>query len=409
MNNSDAIIIYNALKDIIMNVFKENIDIAKLSEEVQPIGEEVNYIGNSINELNIFAQDISQGVLNGPAPSRANYLIGHLKEMRSALSHLTWQAQQVTKGDYNQRVDFLGDFSIAFNTMIEQLELREKRLMEEIKKNKLIADQTKSTNELLYGILDSINNWVIVTATDNSEVLYINRAAKEYFDKMKKEKFKENVITQIKNIFSKNPDKHWQFKHNFNTYSFDSYEMDWSGRHAFVHLIFDVTDKIKKDKIMKEMAYHDTLTGLYNRWYGLEQLNKLISERIDFCVCFIDIDRLKYVNDNFGHNEGDVYIRFVADKLREFFRGDDVICRMGGDEFLVLLADVPYDFVLERTEKLYNSIKDISDKHEKQYVLSISYGVIKVNKDDNVTIESVLDEADSRMYSFKKKMRMERV
>lgn len=345
MEKSDAMIIYTALKDIIMNTFQENIDVSALSEEWKPIGEEVNYIGNSVLELTVFARDISQGTLNGVAPSRSNYLVGHLKELRSALSHLTWQAQQVTKGDYSQRVDFLGEFSVAFNTMIEQLELREQQLKEEVDKNKEIAESTKETNELLYGILDSINNWVVVTSASDGEALFINKAANEYFKKEENLEVKAKLIAKIKQIFSKAPQKKWEVKHKFRTYAIDSYQMDWAGQHAFVHLIIDITDKVKKDKMMKEMAYHDTLTGLNNRWYSLEQLNKMIEEDVNFCVCFIDMDRLKYVNDNFGHNEGDAYIKFISDKLKEYFREDDVICRMGGDEFVVLLKEFPLDEV----------------------------------------------------------------
>ncbi|MGO5051015.1 HAMP domain-containing protein [Lachnospiraceae bacterium LCP25S3_G4] len=95
------------------------------SEELADLQEAVLYLSNCLAESNEFLKSLRMGELDVKAPSRHNFLAGNLKELHSALKYLTWQANQVANGDYNQSVSFLGDFSTSFNQMIHQLAERE--------------------------------------------------------------------------------------------------------------------------------------------------------------------------------------------------------------------------------------------------------------------------------------------
>ena len=89
---------------------------------------------------------------------------------------------------------------------------------------------------------------------------------------------------------------------------------------------------------MQEAALTDTLTEVHNRRYGLEALDRQLASGEPGCVCFVDVDRLKSVNDQYGHDEGDQYILQVVRALSEVLSGSDTLTRLGGDEFLLLLS-----------------------------------------------------------------------
>lgn len=95
-----------------------------------------NIISNNMEETYCFATSLASGNLDVESPKKSNYMAAGLKELRSNLSPLTWQTQQVAKGDYKQHVDFMGDFSNAFNSMVEKLIERENKLKEDIEEQK---------------------------------------------------------------------------------------------------------------------------------------------------------------------------------------------------------------------------------------------------------------------------------
>jgi PAS domain S-box-containing protein len=109
--------------------------VEKLPPDFQDLGKGLKYLGECILETRKFATALSRGELDEASPSRNNEIAAPLKSLQSSLQHLTWQTQQVAMGDYQQHVDFMGDFSIAFNTMVQQLEERRKK--DEAAKSKL--------------------------------------------------------------------------------------------------------------------------------------------------------------------------------------------------------------------------------------------------------------------------------
>ena len=104
-------------------------------------------------------------------------------------------------------------------------------------------------------------------------------------------------------------------------------------------------NKLEEDKIaLEKLAYFDTLTGLPNRRLFMEKLARAIAHarinKLHFGLVFIDLDNFKWVNDNLGHDRGDWLLKIVADRARNAVRDMDVVCRLGGDEFTVILLEL---------------------------------------------------------------------
>lgn len=176
---------------------------------------------------------------------------------------------------------------------------------------------------------------------------------------------------------------------------------------AKVGVVRDITEIKEAQKKLQIYATMDILTGTLNRRAGLVILEKQIQlckrNNWDLTICYIDVDGLKIVNDSYGHQEGDDYILFVTNVLKEIIRESDGLCRLGGDEFLLMLpeCDVPKaDMVLKRIVK---SLDDHNTRNSKPYKISFSYGLVKYDFNEQPKIGSLIAKADVEMYKHKNK------
>lgn len=169
------------------------------------------------------------------------------------------------------------------------------------------------------------------------------------------------------------------------------------------HLEQQLKDTYKDMETLQSFAFTDALTEVHNRRYGMGQLERLVKAHIPFCLCYLDIDHLKYVNDVFGHNEGDQYILSVVKKLSLAFRKSDFLSRMGGDEFMVLMPETSYRQALSMAETAYREVRRLPFI----YHPSISYGIYEAGGSEEISIPEILKEADRSMYQFKKAQKTE--
>ncbi|MCL1849282.1 MAG: ATP-binding protein [Clostridiales bacterium] len=166
------------MRDMIYHLPKAVLDVDSLPEPLMDVGKGLVYLGHLLSESNAFAKELSKGNLHCDVPSVGNSIAASLKSLHATLSHLTWQAQQVANGDYNQRVDFMGDFSIAFNNMILQLE--QQRKINEDERNMLILaieESTNATREAEY------NQGLMLLVNEAAELL-IETDPNDYVDAM---------------------------------------------------------------------------------------------------------------------------------------------------------------------------------------------------------------------------------
>jgi len=157
---------------------------------------------------------------------------------------------------------------------------------------------------------------------------------------------------------------------------------------------------------MKLRAYNDVLTGLSNRRFFVENLEERV-ERCRRCgdncaVLFLDVDKLKAINDEHGHAAGDALLVRLAKILKSHIRGTDVVARIGGDEFGLLLDNLNGDQVADKIESLLQDLARENIVHEGQKLpLGASIGYCFVGPKD--TTDGLMSRADAAMYRAKDK------
>jgi diguanylate cyclase (GGDEF)-like protein len=171
---------------------------------------------------------------------------------------------------------------------------------------------------------------------------------------------------------------------------------------------------IQRKQIEEKLQYYasvDTMTGTLNRRTGLalleEQMRLMKRNKSSLSICFIDVNKLKYVNDTFGHDEGDDLITIVTDIMRSAIRSSDTLCRLGSDEFLIILPDCR----VEDAEKVWDKIKERLDSfnknEEKPYRITLSHGTSEHKWDDHLLSDELLAAADKKMNEEKKQYKTE--
>jgi diguanylate cyclase (GGDEF)-like protein/PAS domain S-box-containing protein len=164
--------------------------------------------------------------------------------------------------------------------------------------------------------------------------------------------------------------------------------------------------KVKKSqKETRKLANYDILTGLYNRHAFSQKVNALIEGtenfRRKFALLFMDIDGFKLINDTHGHLLGDMLLQKVAGRLKKNSRSSDIICRLGGDEFIIVLTDINEKETISMVvEKIIDVIRKPFDIDNININITTSIG-ISVYPDDSDTLESLLKLADTAMYKAK--------
>jgi two-component system, cell cycle response regulator len=247
--------------------------------EIDALADALSKLADSLAEAREFVLALSRGQLELDPPPR-NQLISPFKQLQANLRHLTWQTQQIVAGDLNQRVDFMGEFSVAFNSLIQSL--LEKRLAEER---------------------------------------------------------------------------------------------------------------------LRYLSNHDPLTDLYNRGYFTEEMERIErGRRFPVSIMMADLDGLKRINDTLGHAAGDRLILQAARLIRHAVRGDDVVARMGGDEFAVILPNTDSEIALMVCDRIRSS-EAAFNLECSSYVIGISIGI--ATAEQGGSLAEALREADERMYKDK--------
>ncbi len=170
--------------------------------------------------------------------------------------------------------------------------------------------------------------------------------------------------------------------------------------------IHEQNKELQKKQELYQLAYTDPLTGLQNRASYVERVQKIRSgqEKGSFCCIMLDMNNLKEINDRKGHQEGDHALIAVADSLRKVFApGWNVVYRIGGDEFLVILKEQDGEHV----EKLLCEFNSEMKGKEKEigFPLSVAAGYFILKSEQRKDIEYAIDQADRKMYEAKNRMK----
>jgi len=173
-----------------------------------------------------------------------------------------------------------------------------------------------------------------------------------------------------------------------------------------VCIIKDITERKTLEKELEKLAHFDPLTGSCNRGYGLSLLTQQIKlahrNKSNILLAYIDIDNLKEINDTFSHEEGDRALEKVAKLFRSTLREIDIICRMGGDEFLLIFPDSSLQDASLIKERVNQNLAQLNQNLKKLYKINLSIGFSCYDPNNPQSKDELIHVADKRMYKEKK-------
>ena len=173
----------------------------------------------------------------------------------------------------------------------------------------------------------------------------------------------------------------------------------------YVGVFSDVTNSKVQQEQLNLLAHYDALTNLPNRSLFISRFKQAVAHckrtNSQLAICFLDLDKFKPINDNFGHEIGDQILVEVAERIKSSIRAEDTVSRQGGDEFTILLNDINSHTLFENTlERIHQALAEPFIINGIIHNISASSG-ITLYPDDNADIDTLLRHADQAMYEAK--------
>jgi two-component system cell cycle response regulator len=158
---------------------------------------------------------------------------------------------------------------------------------------------------------------------------------------------------------------------------------------------------------MADMSTRDELTGLYNRRYLMGVLEREVSRakryETDLALCMLDLDHFKRINDTYGHPAGDIVLSEIARMLKECIRQSDLVCRYGGEEFVVILPNTDVKKAKSVTERFRKNVAKYQFKHNSsQFQITVSVGIASYGHEGDQSLTQLIEMADKALYQAKR-------
>ncbi|MDY5986575.1 MAG: diguanylate cyclase, partial [Lachnoclostridium sp.] len=288
-----------------------------------------------------------------------------------------------------------------------------------VKENSMGGEGEKK-QELL-AILDALEMNLYLTDMDTHEIIFMNKMMRETYDL---DDNGGNLCYKATQIGKDAPCKsckiselkereegaviHWREYSEKVNKIFEKYDslVRWNGKPAHMQHSYDVTRFVE----LQEQATRDPLCQVWNRAAGKNMLQNVIDhmerENHFYSVLLFDVDNVKYVNDNYGHAEGDFLLQHICQHLKERIQIPDFIFRLSGDEFVIVLQDVDAKESRKMIRQWRKSAEGIRQKYAKPYDFSFTYGICQV--DHPQSISDIIAQADEFMYEAKLRRRKTR-
>jgi diguanylate cyclase (GGDEF)-like protein/PAS domain S-box-containing protein len=286
----------------------------------------------------------------------------------------------------------------------------------ERKKTEALLLQEKNN---LVSILDTMEDGVYIVNKEY-DIEYVNPVLRKTFGAVIGDKCYKHFhntpkvcpMCKNKDIFEGNSVR-WEWLSQKSSRVYDIIETPIAGPEGGISklaILRDITERKKIEAKLREAAVTDDLTGLFNRrgftTISEKQLNLAKRHERRLALLYLDLDNLKLINDKLGHKEGDRALRDFANLLKKSFRESDIIARIGGDEFAVLLTEMT-DSADMAIDHLKDNIKRMNDRISRTYPLSVSIGFAFYNPGMKVSIDKLISLADAAMYEEKKSKKIE--
>ena len=292
-------------------------------------------------------------------------------------------------------------------------------IFRDITERKKVESHLLHEKNKLVSILDTMEDGVYIV-NQKYDIEYVNPVLRKTFDALTGHKCYEyfhrskKVCPMCKNseIFSGNS-VHWEWQSQKNGRVYDIIETPIpspDGGISKLAILRDITLRKNMEEKLREAAVTDDLTGLFNRrgfvTISEKHLNLAKRHKRHLALLYLDLDNLKLINDNLGHKEGDRALKETADILKKSFRESDIIARIGGDEFGVLLTEMT-DSANVAIVHLKENVERMNARTNRAYSLSLSIGAAYYNSEAPVSIDKLISLADRAMYKEKKSRRLE--
>lgn len=375
-------------------------------------------IDETVRNLRRAIKAISEGDLSDQLVGKG-YLIGSVKSLQATLKALIWQTKAISSGDFSNRVEFLGEFSDAFNSMVQKLERTineqkdlEKQLMKSEERHRLLAD---NANDVIW-TMDLTGAFTYVSPSVEKlrgysveEVMVQSREELLCPSSLiHMEKGLEDAAYSVQNnlpfkVFREDVEQ--PCKDGSTVWTDLTVSGIFDRDNQFVGMLGvsrDITERKRMEEEIRRLTEIDSLTQLYNR-FKLDAVLKIEMERYGrsgspFSVIMLDIDDFKKVNDTYGHVVGDKVLVELAAILQKTIRKIDTAGRWGGEEFLIILPESGLKGGYALAEKLRKKI----DEHffpDAGHITS-SFGVAAAEK--GIDGQDLVYRADKAMYQAKK-------
>ena len=301
------------------------------------------------------------------------------------------------------------EISVAYNDISQQLskikEIHEQAMIEQEKQ----SHASEQFSMLISSLIQYIPQQILVLDQETKTPMIMNEAAiiemhtnSDYIENISNLMAKHSISahgTEAEVVYDFDDVRRW--------FHVRAYMLEFNGANAVIYAITDISDNKREIEELETHAFHDSLTGLYNRTYGMKTLEDWIEKKQPFVLLFADLDMLKYVNDVFGHNEGDMYIINAGKHLRTL-QDNAVVCRLGGDEFMALIPNATDEDVRKSAAIVYDNLANDEYAADKEYSYSASFGFVEVTADNTLPSSDILSIADERMYENKRERKKAR-
>jgi diguanylate cyclase (GGDEF)-like protein len=365
--------------------------------------EELARLYAELLELRRFIMAIAGGDLSTSTDIRG-YTAGALKTLQANLKHMTWQTQMIATGDFSQRLDFMGDFSKAFNSMASQLEESQRIIREsqeelartnaglelEVRRRER-AQAALAEREAHYrNLTETMKDVVWILDTETLHFTYVSPSVERLRGFTPKEIMAQPLDAALA------PRETWTLT-----------QMIRANRQKFLDGSIDETmyftsevEQIRKDgstvwtEAIVRYVQNDKTGGI-----DIHGVTRDISDRR---ALMIDIDHFKNVNDTFGHATGDLAIRAVATACGSELRNSDLIGRIGGEEFCILLVETELEKACGVAERLRGLVQDIrlTADDGRTVGLTASIGVAGLRHGEH-DLPDLMARADKALYQAK--------
>lgn len=283
-----------------------------------------------------------------------------------------------------------------------------KRIIQSILVKRIAKNSLASSYASLEAILENVGCGICVRNPVSNQILYTNQRYREIFHASIENDALEKYVEQNK---EENEDGDGDFFREIylekedRWYDLHRTRINWvDGRTVILCTIYDVTDKKRYQQRIEKQANNDFLTGLYNRMRCEHDLEHYILQTKEFggegALLYIDLDDFKHINDGLGHQYGDILLKNISDSLKNIPGVENNCYRMGGDEFIIILAHhniMLLQQILDEIQMMFTRPWSLKGA---DYYCTMSMGIARFPKDGD-TVDELIKKADIALYGAK--------